>query len=409
MKLKKFLCMLVFSCFLVGCEDNTKQEQVEKTDKLTKEEQLKLEQEIKQEEELEKKEDFLRDFFSSKSIYLESYEDVLGFNDKVKRSIEDLLVINKIEYVSSKDNSFICSKKNGYSKFENDYYEMFFSNIDVNYNDGMGSFDIFIEKQFHKDTKLEFDSYISLIYSIYKEFNPYVTQEEFLEILNEAINRVINGGYNIPIESKSNLVRVNVSLEDSTISIRLLFRKPIETKKLETTLKEYNSIEAFKKVNTEINPDKYVDKKIRDKNENYLYTLFYSQDLNSNFSENIGFKFTRKKDIEEFKKEKYSMINTNIVDFNEESSYYLDDLIEKFNNKFSFYIPTYISGKQILDEVQSIDMKEKILNQDFIKEKYDRIISPTIPIPGIYELKIDENSFTINIKRDVLAEGIKSK
>lgn len=409
--MKKIYCLfLSLACInLTGCTkkednvDNTNNNEVEQVVQTDEEAFEKL----KKEEEEERIRKFKEDFFKSKKINLKNYEEVYALTQEISKQIKEFLDINKISYDSSNDNSFIVSKNYAYDKFDKNYIEFFMSNIDVNYNGGLGRFDLIIDKEFHKDLKINTeDSYIAFMYEIYKEFNN-IEKEEFNRELNECINRVLNGSYNAVINGDG--VIIKVSLDNTTLNIRLDMQKEIVVEPLELTTKEYSTIKEFENFGKNIFSGEKNINKVLLKNSNYRYTYLYEGFFDERFSEDIGFKYRQINKFKNYPLTTNKTVTGKVLNIDDKSYEYIDALIDKFNNDFGFYIKLYMNEKQFADEIQKLSMKQAVFSNDRLRRRYDLNIEGTLPIPGFQSLTLSNDIVSFRLKRDVKAEGIKGR
>lgn len=409
--MKKFYCLfLSLACInLTGCtkkEDNLKNDKEENIEQVIQTDEEAFEK-LKKEEEEEKIRKFRESFLKSKKVTLKNYEEVYSLTQQISKEIKELLDINKISYDYSNDNSFIVSKNYAYNKFDKNYIEFFISNIDINYNSGVGRFDLIIDKEFHKDLKINTeDNYIAFMYEIYKEFNN-IEREEFNKELNDCIKRVLNGSYNAVLNGEG--VSIKVSLDDSILNVRLDLKKEINVEPLDLTTKEYSTIKEFEKFGETIFTGGKNINKVLLKNSNYRYTYLYEGFYDDRFSEDIGFKFRQINKFKNYPLTTNKTVTGKVLNIDSKSYEYIDSLIDKFNNDFGFYIKLYMNEKQFADEIQKISMKQAVFSNNILRRRYDLNIEATLPIPGFQSLSVKNDIVDFRVKRDVTAEGIKGR
>lgn len=393
-------------------EIKIKNEQTEKEKAIEEEKALeaekKLYEKLKKEEELKKRHDFKVNFINSKVIELSEYKEVYELSKNIGIEIEELLEKHQVDYISSNNKSFIFSKDISYKKFDKDYFNFFMYNIDVNYIGGRGKFDLIIDKEFHKDLKADIkENYIALMYDIYKEFNPLVKEEDFINQLDEAITKCRNGAYNAIITGENS--SIVVSKKDTVIDICMKVQKEIKIEPLTLTIKEYDTIKEFEEKNENLFNNNKNQNKALLKNLNYRYTYLYESFMKNKFSEDIGFKFRQINKYKDYGTTTSSTLNGKVVKIDNSTYEYLDELIEKFKLDFGFYIGMYMDKNQFADEIQKIALRENVFENDEVNDRFDLNLEPTLPIPGFLELTIEDDIITFKMKRDVIAEGITTR
>lgn len=406
---KRFFVTLSLLVFLSGC--TKKQEEVKEEPKEEEKviQQVQTDEELfkQQEKELEAKrmEEFKTNFFTQKTIDLKNYEEVYSLTQEISNQIKSLLKNHEIGYVSSNDNSLIVSNTYSYQKLEKTYIRFFMQDINVDYNTGVGSFDLIIDKDFHRDLKIDTtDNYIALMYDIYKTFDKNIEKAEFDKLLEERIKRVSNGSYNSSI--KADGIEIKVSKEDNMINVRLDMKKQINVEPLEVTTKEYETLADFKRFSQTIFKDGNNINKVLLKNADYRYTYLYEGFYEDNFYEELGFKFRQKDRFSMYKTTTSQTIKGEVLRIDAKSYDYLDELISKFNNTFNFYIEMYMSEKQFADSIQKLALKQNLLSNKVLRKRYDLEENFYMPIPGFMSLEINNDIVTFKLKRNVIAEKV---
>lgn len=371
-------------------------------------EEQKLDEQIQKEQAVQDAIKFREDFINKDTLNLENYDTVYSITNQISSSIKSLLQEKEISYLSSDNNSLVFSKTNSYEKFNNEYFEFFIFNVDVNYKGGKGNLDLIINKEFHRDSTINLsDKYISLMYEIYKEFNTSSTEEKFESELQTAIDQCLNGAYGAYINGKG--INIKVSLSGATLAIDFSMNKGIDVEQLGMTVKNYNTLNEFENMGVNLFENNNNQNKTLNNNENYRYTYMYQNNLSGKFTEQIGFKFRSVDRFTDYGNKQFESLNGKVLKIDNDTYPYIEELIERFNIDLGFYINIYLDKKQFADEIQKFAMKERLFNNNDINKKIKLNGESSMPIPGVYDLSISNDIVTFILERDVTAEGITMK
>lgn len=318
-----------------------------------------------------------------KEIRLNDYNEVEQFYIKSGSKIEEILKQCGIEYVSSENKSFIASTNDVYKKYEKEYKQLFTSSTDVDFESGEGLYSIEMSYEMHDELKptLE-DSFIKVMYEIYKTSDSNISEEKFIKALNELISIEGEG-----LTDKTESYYIYVSKSDSSYTLHMSYDLPLIIKQREVFTKEYATVADFENYFYNALPPSYIKKQIiygeiQDSKFPYYqldesnttskpaYTMSYQISNNDLFGERYGMTMT-------------GFVHNNIISYYEDRFPFvigdkmisdMEQFIDILSSMIGFDISKYMSAKQLLSEVQTFIIKDVV--------EYSSSINHNLPIPG---------------------------
>ena len=319
------------------------------------------------------------------------------------------------------------------------------SDTRIHYGEGVGYFNITMEKEFHIDLEPTLDdSYINVMATLYKERFKDSIDENFMNELSNIIEEAKSTGYTTEIISDSSDFIIKATIDGSTVELFLNYDKPIQmAQPVEAIVNEIPTVAEFNDRNLQLSyhgrysdPYKNLENvKIDDSKWQHVYGIDYSQNDTDSFSEELTFEFYTANLDKEYEGIDYEhSIEDPVYEANEETITYFSKALDIFSETLGFDIKDYMTTEQILAEFQTINMRN---NCEFIGFT-SQSINDSLPIPGftysfvktdsIYEFagiyensmklyELDENGYsnktayeiTFKIHRPVVAEGITRK
>ncbi|MGL5694043.1 MAG: hypothetical protein ACRCXA_08190 [Peptostreptococcaceae bacterium] len=350
-----------------------------------------------------------------KSVNLGDYKGVVKFYDESGSKIEKLLSENNIESIVSSNKSLIVSKQHSYEKFGKMYKQLFVHNIEVDFIEGVGSYNLAIDKKMHIDDSVTVeDPYIKVMYELYKSFYPNTSEAEFIEQLNNIINKAKDTGYTTSmIEVESN-INIDATINDATMRLTLDIEKELEVEKVSPITKEYATISEFEGAQKEI-LKKYTDMdltnydnwsyydewsgvpgfygKLGESGVKNRYTVEYSANKDSDFKEEIEFSLYNYMDKKSPKNE-YSTdlyLENDTLKINDTDKAYIKKGVEKFSGITGVDIYKYMTEEEFLKEIESTYLRRQVFDGYSYTEfkDYGTKTDTSLPVPGLENLSID--------------------
>ena len=238
------------------------------------------------------------------SIDKKSFKDLAelkSFSKTKIKEFENVLKSNKIDYVSSLDDSLIINKNMTYEKYTKEFNQLAYTQISKNYENGTGYLKTGLKLNIHMQEQVSVENnFIKAMLDVVKIYNPNINEETFNEEVKKATESaddvsdkdITTGVEGITIKVYS---KPDVNEREIVLSIRQELEFPI----IEALIKEYKTVQEFKddsvkleesinqKVdrvnevlkNSYIGKYKEIDVKINQFNANYTSTFNQSLDI----------------------------------------------------------------------------------------------------------------------------------
>ena len=210
-------------------------------------------EEVKEDATIEKTEnkEELNEELKELSIDKKSFKDLTelkSFSKTKIKEFENILKSNKIDYVSSSDDSLIINKNMTYEKYTKEFNQLAYTQISKNYENGTGYLKTGIKLNIHMQEQASIENnFIKAMLDVVKIYNPNINEETFNEEIKKSTESaddisdkdITTGVEGITIKVYS---KPDVNEREIVLSIRQELEFPI----VDALIKEYKTVQEFK-------------------------------------------------------------------------------------------------------------------------------------------------------------------
>lgn len=209
--------------------------------------------EIKEDTTIEKTEnkDELNEESENLSIDKKIFKDLAelkSFSKTKVKEFENVLKSNKIDYVSSSDNSLIINKNMTYEKYTKEFNQLAYTQISTNYESGNGYLKTGLKLNIHMQEQVSIEhNFIKAMFDVIKIYNPNISEK----IFNEEIKRATESSDDISDKDIATgvegiTVKVYSKPDVNEREIVLSIRQELEFPIVDSLIKEYKTVQEFK-------------------------------------------------------------------------------------------------------------------------------------------------------------------
>ena len=189
---------------------------------------------------------------------LKSFADLKSFSKTKIKEFENILKANKIDIVSTEDNSLVVNKNMSYEKYTKQFSQLAYRQVYTDYENGTGYLKTGIKINVHLEEQVSTENnFVKSIFNIVNLHNPGITEESFNEEIKQATTSPSDiSDKDITTGVDGIVVKVYSKPDINEREIVLSIRQELEIPKSEALLKEYKTVKEFKddseKLNTTI-------------------------------------------------------------------------------------------------------------------------------------------------------------
>lgn len=356
------------------------------------------------------------------------YAELKSFSKSQMNLFENILKSNKIEYVSTSDNSLVINKNRTYEKYTKEFNQLAYSNIVKDFESGTGYLKTGLKLNVHLEEQVSLEhNFIKAMLNIVKTYNPNIDEEKFDNEIKLATQNPENlTDVDISTGVKGLVIKVYSRPDINEREIVLSIRQELEIPKSEELLKEYKTVQEFKNDSDKI--EQATNEKIARLNEilknSYIgkykdlevSLIKFEADYGSKFSQSaeVQYKGTEITSIQDELLDGLYEIIENILSKEKVSKILTSDEFKAYVKSLEVYAGAHTTGS-IVDELGETIEPSKL---PFISEVELSIsFSSAVPKESSSKENIDKNTNVINTYNSIInlkvgipikAEGITS-
>lgn len=194
-----------------------------------------------------KKEEVVKDVAIEK-VKFKDLSELKSFSKTQMKNFENVLKINKIDYVSAPDNSLIINKNMSYEKYTKEFNQLAYANVSKDFENGTGYFKTGLKLNIHMQEEISTqNNFIKAMLDVIKIYNPNINEEEFNNEIKSATNNPNNvSDVDITTHVKGITIKVYSKPDTNEREIVMSLRQDLEIPKSSSLLKEYKTVQEFK-------------------------------------------------------------------------------------------------------------------------------------------------------------------
>lgn len=194
-----------------------------------------------------KKEEIVKDVAIEK-VSFKDLSELKSFSKTQMKNFENVLKVNKIDYVSAPDNSLVVNKNMSYEKYTKEFNQLAYANVSKDFENGTGYFKAGLKLNVHMQEEISINNnFVKAMFDVIKIYNPNINEEEFNNEIKSATNNPNNvSDVDITTHVKGITIKVYSKPDVNEREIVLSLRQDLEIPKSNSLLKEYKTVQEFK-------------------------------------------------------------------------------------------------------------------------------------------------------------------